>query len=401
MPDNYQSTMLYVWVNVLCLIVLAVIFVGIIRYGTRNKRSSFLRIMFCLISVHSIFDSLWALMSGGVIKANETAAYFFNGVCFVSLIGAIVIWGLYSETFIIRNNPIKPIAMVVMFVPLAISAIYIVTSFIHHGAYYITPDMHYVRGKYYFYALGLPYAYFCYVSIRSLVLSALKKYYSYRRILILMFFYSIIVCGFFAVQVLLNSGIPVVCGGATIALLLVYLETLHGKITVDSLTGLANRSSLERTLNMRLKDENEGKKLYFMMMDIDNFKSINDLYGHIEGDNALKTVAGILQKHAPQNFLVARYGGDEFAALGITDDENEVIALVHNIHARLEEYNEREDRKYDMSISVGYACKEDGYYTVPDLINAADEELYKVKAKKKVNFGGGADFAASPPPLSR
>lgn len=41
MPDNYQSTMLYVWVNVLCLIVLAVIFVGIIRYGTRNKRSSF------------------------------------------------------------------------------------------------------------------------------------------------------------------------------------------------------------------------------------------------------------------------------------------------------------------------------------------------------------------------
>lgn len=125
MPDNYQSTMLYVWVNVLCLIVLAVIFVGIIRYGTRNKRSSFLRIMVCLISVHSIFDSLWALMSGGVIKANETAAYFFNGVCFLSLIGAIVIWGLYSETFIIRNNPIKPIAMAVMFVPLAISAIYI------------------------------------------------------------------------------------------------------------------------------------------------------------------------------------------------------------------------------------------------------------------------------------
>lgn len=50
----------------------------------------------------------------------------------------------------IRNNPIKPIAMAVMFVPLAISAIYIVTSFIHHGAYYITPDMQYVRGKYYF-----------------------------------------------------------------------------------------------------------------------------------------------------------------------------------------------------------------------------------------------------------
>lgn len=259
MPDNYQSTMLYVWVNVLCQIVLAVIFVGIIRYGTRNKRSSFLRIMVCLISVHSIFDSLWALMSGGVIKANETAAYFFNGVCFLSLIGAIVIWGLYSETFIIRNNPIKPIAMAVMFVPLAISAIYIVTSFIHHGAYYITPDMQYVRGKYYFYALGLPYAYFCYVSIRSLVLSAFKKYYSYRRILVLMFLYSIIVCGFFVLQVLLNSVMPVVCGGATIALLLVYLETLHEKITVDSLTGLANRSSLERTLNVRLKDENEGK----------------------------------------------------------------------------------------------------------------------------------------------
>ena len=63
--------------------------------------------------------------------------------------------------------------------------------------------------------------------------------------------------------------------------------------------------------------------------------------------------------------------------------------MIPAIVAANEEYNEREDRKYDLSISVGYACKEDGYYTIPDLINAADEELYKVKAKKKVNFGGG------------
>ena len=389
MIESMQSAMLYAWINIICLILLGIIFFGTIRYGGRNKRTTLFLFMIVLVAVHSVFDTLWAFMAGGVFAKNIDVAYLFNDICFLSLIGAIAVWGMYSETFIRRKKELKPVFWVLLFIPLAVAAIYICTSFWHHGAYYISDEINYVRGKYYFYALGIPYAYFVYCSVRSFVLSRFKEYYQYRRILVMISLYSVIVCAFFAAQVLMNSIMPVMCVGATIALLLVYFETLNSKITIDPLTQLTNRGYLERILNYRIKDDNDGKKLYFMMMDIDNFKIINDVHGHVEGDNALKTVAEILKKYTPSGFVAARYGGDEFAVFGVTDDENDVIAFTHRLCEKFEELAADSERKYPLNISIGYACKEDGYYSVPDLINAADEELYKAKIKKRSQNGGG------------
>ena len=91
------------------------------------------------------------------------------------------------------------------------------------------------------------------------------------------------------------------------------------------------------------------------MLDIDNFKTINDRFGHQEGDVALIRTAGILRSVTKGKEYVARYGGDEFCVISDRKDPESLEELVGNIRAGLGEFNETSKKPYKLSFSVGYA----------------------------------------------
>ncbi len=117
------------------------------------------------------------------------------------------------------------------------------------------------------------------------------------------------------------------------------------------------------------------------MIDANKFKSINDNYGHIQGDKALKNIAESLRRGChilSKRANIARYGGDEFAVLFESDTPENAELLKKSIVDNLKEINERTQIPFELTVSIGIASS-DGFLNLKEFIDLADEEMYKAK----------------------
>ncbi|HEX4348513.1 MAG TPA: sensor domain-containing diguanylate cyclase [Vicinamibacterales bacterium] len=158
----------------------------------------------------------------------------------------------------------------------------------------------------------------------------------------------------------------------------------------DMLTGLFNRQYFDTRMHQEIeRAKRNGSSLTLLMVDIDDFKTINDTYGHQIGDAVLKVVGRTLQSAVRVFDICARYGGDEFAVLIPTSDPSSVTALAERIRQRVAdgESTEPSDRLPPMTLSVGIALFEAS--ELPEqLVRRADEALYEAKSagKNRVHF---------------
>ncbi|HBG66139.1 MAG TPA: hypothetical protein DDW78_06675 [Treponema sp.] len=168
----------------------------------------------------------------------------------------------------------------------------------------------------------------------------------------------------------------------SVSLALLYIEMQTKQISQDGLTGINNRRSFDNYLNLLFKEERtEG--LFLMMCDIDLFKTINDKYGHIEGDEALCTTAGILKRqchaHGGRGVYLARYGGDEFVIVCSMETAASMQALKTSIEGAFGAYNASKEKPYMLRLSIGIAEAEPEMQDVRKLIMKADAALYEEK----------------------
>ncbi len=154
-------------------------------------------------------------------------------------------------------------------------------------------------------------------------------------------------------------------------------RTLLKNAEYDALTGILNRRAYEEICQ---NSSEQKRSIALLLIDMDNFKSINDTYGHIGGDSALKSLATILSETFRNGDYVARIGGDEFAAV-LTDFKVEGFKIVADkIDSINKQLSEIEHIK-NVSISVGMAFSEHGYSEA--LYKKADKALYAVKNSGK------------------
>ena len=161
------------------------------------------------------------------------------------------------------------------------------------------------------------------------------------------------------------------------------LKRVHLLSLTDDLTGLPNRRAFMR----RLEDEvgrvqRYGSTLSLVLIDLDDFKSINDSYGHSGGDEVLKTYAADILSIFRHHDLVARYGGEEFAVLLPNTTIEGAVAAVEKVHRRAAQTSfEYENQLLPVpSFSAGVALYQAGE-TPTDLIERADTALYQAKRK--------------------
>lgn len=162
---------------------------------------------------------------------------------------------------------------------------------------------------------------------------------------------------------------------------------LHEQAIQDPLTGLYNRRFMEESLKQEFARANrENQPFSVVMLDMDNLKLLNDKYGHVVGDIALKSLSKLLKDHTRIEDIVCRFGGDEF--LVILHNASEKMASV-----RLQEWEEQakkiniihEGNPIQISFSAGIAVFPT-YKNIEELIEAADKALYNIKAKNKLNL---------------
>ncbi len=153
----------------------------------------------------------------------------------------------------------------------------------------------------------------------------------------------------------------------------------------DNLTGLSNRYYFDKSLRAALsRAERHRTKLALIFIDLDDFKMINDSYGHDVGDEMLKNIARILQSMMRAGDDVCRLGGDEFAILVHQfDDKQHVINLVERILERLRTLQRINNHDLSLSASVGIAVFPESATDASDLLKAADLAMYSVKKKGK------------------
>lgn len=167
-------------------------------------------------------------------------------------------------------------------------------------------------------------------------------------------------------------------------------KELEGKAETDLLTGLTNKVSTERKISEYMREHPHEQGVLFLL-DVDNFKKINDTKGHAFGDEVLRTLGHKLRAEFRVSDIVGRTGGDEFMIFlkdmkgqdGIRKEAARVNDLFHNFRAG-------EYVKYSVTASIGAAVFPDDAADFPALYKAADEALYKVKqnGKNKLFFSG-------------
>lgn len=152
---------------------------------------------------------------------------------------------------------------------------------------------------------------------------------------------------------------------------------------LDSLTGLLQRRYLEDHLKGVLKSRVGNYPISFMMIDMDNFKGINDKYGHLVGDDALRIVCSKIKEVIGDKGVAFRYGGDEFCVVLECQDSDEVEYFAQRIKALIEKYNfSVPGGQIHLTVSLGVATlRRPSHYN--ELIKRADDMLLKSKREGK------------------
>ena len=168
--------------------------------------------------------------------------------------------------------------------------------------------------------------------------------------------------------------------GSVISLLIIYFNLQNAKITRDPLTGINNRRRFESFMEYKLRNRNSKSTLYLLMIDIDNFKNINDKYGHLCGDETIKQTVKLLVRAVKRQDFIARIGGDEFVVVGERDTDAEIFETITGIRQEFEAFHETKTQPHTLSVSIGYSILNgENIKDIDALLVEADELMYREK----------------------
>ena len=155
--------------------------------------------------------------------------------------------------------------------------------------------------------------------------------------------------------------------------------------TLDDLTKVPNRRGFmmlsQHSLNVCMRQKMPATLVF---MDLNKFKQINDIFGHAEGDNVLKTFAHLMSAECRESDLFARLGGDEFVILFINTTTNAAKDTIMRLQHSLHEHKQNANNKYDISFSFGMVSFDpDKHKTIEALLEDGDSQMYQHKNTNK------------------
>ena len=263
-----------------------------------------------------------------------------------------------------------------------LKAPFIINGFLSLGSYYfnwiftITNENLYVRGPLFFVSPVTSYFYY--------VVHLLVLYYNRNKIskeelvglsclTLVPAIFSIIQLYYYIYLTIWNS--------IAIAVVINYIFIMHNEAQYDPLTGVGNRIAYDEYLAALSGKSNVAFSV--VNIDMDDFKSINDIYGHQEGDNVLKLFARYLEEVFDGKGVVIRLGGDEFIVLLHDKSKNMAEQCIANLKNMINKYNVTGDARYCIQFSYGIAVYDNSFHNINEFIRHSDKLMYEEKQKKK------------------
>lgn len=156
-------------------------------------------------------------------------------------------------------------------------------------------------------------------------------------------------------------------------------------VSRDFLTGLLNRREFYDLLEFKISNSKKrGESFGLIMMDMDDFKAINDNFGHVEGDDALKIFANILRSSCKSIDHIIRFAGDEFIIILEDSGDYTIEQVIKRVNFKLDHFNGKGIKKYKISCSsAGIKFDPKKHTSSKRMLHDADMKMYKIKGEKK------------------
>ena len=200
-----------------------------------------------------------------------------------------------------------------------------------------------------------------------------------RDHLYLLFFPFPLVAG--AIVQMTCYGLSIIWIMSAISMVILYGDIQAEQLTLDPLTELYNRRQTNAQLIFETQHlSNSSNLLLVAMIDIDHFKVINDQYGHVAGDQALRLVAAVLKEYYRKSDFIGRFGGDEFLLLAHVNSREEAEAIIERLQSAIAAQKPAFIAPLQITLSIGYALKSrEDQVTADSLLNEADLKMYSAK----------------------
>lgn len=373
----------YIEINIFAFAILLIIFLNI---RNSSEKSLFDQKLFmaliCSNALILLFDTgMWFLNNNTGFLARE-ANIFITTVYYILNPIPCMLWSLYADFQISRDERRFSKLFVPLLIPVGINTILAIISPFNHFMFYIDKNNVYHRGKLFLVMALICLLYLVYTFVQIAKQKSVinkKEYFSLISFAFPPFFGAVIQTMFY--------GISIIWICMSMSLLIVFINIQNKQLYTDYLTGLYNRRQLDNYLAQRIENGILENPLAGIMIDLNSFKKINDIYGHAMGDQALEHTANILKKSVSKDDFVARYGGDEFAIIIEVNENTDLIKTVNRIRENIYKFNAKKLTPYEISLSIGFDIFDFGSgIAIQQFLKHIDDLMYEDKKKKIENY---------------
>ena len=377
----------YTSINLVCFMIFGIMLahdrIGIDRQEKQLKYDH------ALIAFMAYFlsDSVWCAVDAGLLPNNVTTVLLTSLANYIVMTAITYTWLQYVMAVEQLPNRNKAMTQFAIITPFIISLIVLTITYLISPQALIGENLK-TTAAFDVFLVCVPYIYIAAVIIYTVKIAVKEENVKEKKKHLYVGLFPVMTVIGGLMQMILMPELPIFCFSATILMLIFYIQSMDGQISTDPLTKLNNRGQLERYVSQSSNLRMEGRKTYVVMMDINDFKKINDTYGHAEGDAALVIVAqslvNVVRKHNFPLFL-GRYGGDEFVLIIHTMNNEELNSVVEEIRENVEKKCREADKPYIISIGIGFDELSGGQDTIQKCMQRADGKLYQDKENCKLN----------------
>ena len=374
----------YLESNVVCLVIFGIMLAHNLLKQDRQEKQIKYDWTLAAFMGYFVADTLWSAVIAGVLPANIVLICAVNFADYLLMAAITFTWLRYAMAVEQVPGRDKPIKIFAILFPFLVATVALIVIFI------VAPDLLFNGAN------KTKPLFNAFLVTAPIIYIVASLFYSLRRVkdetnpdekrkhVYIGCFPLIVILGGLAQMLLLPEG-AFFCSCCTVFMLIFYIQAMEKQISADPLTGLNNRGQLARYVS---SGAHKDTATYILMIDINDFKRINDTFGHAEGDRALVIVANALKRIVDgRNFptFLGRYGGDEFILIAQTQSAPEIDRMIAEIRHGITDDCFLQKTPYVIFVGIGFDKVGGDADTYQKCIARADDNMYLDKKNCKLN----------------
>ncbi len=365
-------TFLYVQIDCFAIAILLVIILNMRRQDAHYSFDQSLFLMLVAVNILLLFfDMTMRLLEDR--PGDHIRWLFISAIVLYNILNPVfcMVWYYYVDYYVYRDKDRVTKLRPAIVLPVLVNTVLSVASISSNIYFNFSDSNAYHRGRFIHILLMI-----CLFMIVYTALFLIRNRTKLTQKEFSLMIFSVVPPSVAAIIQAMVPGINIIWIAVTLSVCMIFISIQKNQMHTDYLTGVNNRRHLDNYLQATRKKRG-GEPIAGIMIDMNDFKMINDVFGHDHGDQALQHMAEILRKTFRKTDFIARYGGDEFVVVMKTDELSQLTAMVDRLMENVAAFNSEKLTPYEITLSIGYDCyKEDLDMSANEFLKRIDRLMY-------------------------